>query len=53
MRAVRQLGESEGGLDDADVRERLREVPEEAAALGVVLLGDQAEVVSAARGSRS
>ena len=39
------VGESEGGLDDADVRERLREVPEEAAALGVVLLGDQAEVV--------
>src|SRR4029079_9563380 len=34
------------GLDDADVRERLREVSDEASTLGVVLLRDEADVVA-------
>ena len=43
--------EVEGGVDEREVRERLREVPEQALRLGVVLLGEQAEVV--ARGRRA
>ena len=38
--------ERECGLDDADVRERLREVADEPPALRVVLLGDEAYVVA-------
>ena len=38
--------ERESGLDEPDVRERLREVADEALSLGVVLLRDEPEVVA-------
>src|SRR5262249_34736708 len=44
-RLALRLGEGQGGVDEADVRERLREVAQEGAASGVDLLGVEADVV--------
>src|SRR3712207_5860904 len=42
---VTVLGEGERRVDEPDVRERLREVPEGRAGVGVYLLGEEAHVV--------
>ena len=38
--------EVEGGIDQRDVRESLREVADQAFALDIVFLGEQAEIVA-------
>jgi hypothetical protein len=45
------LGNGPGGVDEADVAERLREVPDHLAAAGIDLLGQQADIVYGGRGT--